>query len=98
MRFWLHDAAEEELDAAVAYYESCRPGLGVDFANEVYAAIVLACDYPEAGAKLTANTRRRLIKRFPFGVIYQRKAEALAVIAIADLRRKPAYWRKRLDA
>jgi hypothetical protein len=30
MRFWLHEAAEAELDAAVAYYESCRPGLGIE--------------------------------------------------------------------
>ena len=37
MRFWLHEAADAELDAAVAYYESCRPGLGIDFAEEANA-------------------------------------------------------------
>ena len=59
MRFWLHETADAELDAAVAYYEGCRPDLGLDFADEAYAAIALACSYPDIGVELTANTRTR---------------------------------------
>ncbi|WP_256363607.1 hypothetical protein [Thiohalocapsa sp. ML1] len=44
MKFFLHDDADTELDAAVAFYEACRPGLGLDFAAEVYRSIELACD------------------------------------------------------
>jgi hypothetical protein len=97
MRFWLHEAADAELDAAVAYYESCRRGLGIDFAEEVYAAIALACTHPQAGPTLSENTRRRLVKRFPFGIIYQTKSDALYVIAVANLRRRPGYWQDRLS-
>jgi hypothetical protein len=97
MRFWLHEAADAELDAAVAYYERCRAGLGIDFAEAVYAAIALACTYPEAGLAFSQNTRRRLVKRFPFGIIYQTKSDALYVIAVADLRRRPRYWQDRLS-
>jgi hypothetical protein len=67
------NAPDAELDAAVAYSESCRAGLGIDFAEEVYAAIALACIHPQAGLTLSENTRRRLVKRFPFGIIYQTK-------------------------
>jgi toxin ParE1/3/4 len=79
MRFWLQEAADAELDAAVAYYESCRPGLGIDFAEEVYAAIALARAYSQASLALSENTRRRLVKRFPFGIIYQTRSDALHV-------------------
>jgi toxin ParE1/3/4 len=95
MRFWLHEAADAELDAAVADYESCRPGLGIDFAEEVYAAIALARAYSQASLALSENTRRRLVKRFPFGIIYQTKSDALYVIAVAGLRRRPGYWQDR---
>ncbi len=95
MRFLLHEEAELELDQAVAYYESCSPGLGIDFAEEVYAAISLACTHPKAGTPLSANTRRRLVKRFPFGVVYQPRPGMIRVIAIADLRRRPDYWEGR---
>jgi hypothetical protein len=97
MRFWLHEAADAEFDAAVAYYKSCRPGLGIDFAEEVYAAIALARAYPQAGLAFSENTRRRLVKRFPFGIIYQTESDALYVIAVADLRRRPGYWQDRLN-
>ena len=52
---------------------------------------------PQAGVELTVNTRRVLIKRFPFGVIYQPKGEVLYVIAVADLRRRSDYWLSRLN-
>jgi toxin ParE1/3/4 len=96
MRFFLHDDAETELDYATAYYESCREGLGIEFAEEVYRAVSLATDFPEAGSPCSKSTRRLLIRRFPFGVIYRVKGQMLQVIAVADLRRRPGYWRDRV--
>nr|VFJ43678.1 MAG: hypothetical protein BECKDK2373B_GA0170837_100622 [Candidatus Kentron sp. DK] len=37
MNFVFHPEAEEELDAAIEYYEEREPGLGHDLAVEVYA-------------------------------------------------------------
>ena len=39
MRFHFHPAADAEFDRAVEYYERCQSGLGLEFAEEVYAAI-----------------------------------------------------------
>ncbi len=39
MTFDFHPGADEEFVQAVAYYEGCDPGLGIDFSREVYAAI-----------------------------------------------------------
>jgi toxin ParE1/3/4 len=96
MKFVLHDAAETELDHAVGYYESCREGLGIEFAEEVYRAVSLATDFPEAGSPCSKNTRRLLVRRFPFGVIYRVKGQMVQVIAVADLRQRPSYWRDRV--
>jgi len=39
MSFSFHPEAEEELNVAVDYYEDIEPGLGYDFALEVYSTI-----------------------------------------------------------
>jgi hypothetical protein len=44
---------------------------------------------------MSKNTRRCLVNRFPFGVIYQLKSDRLHIVAIADLRRHPEYWLNR---
>ena len=95
MSFSFHPDAERELDDAVAYYEGCQAGLGVEFAEEVYATILRIIRYPEAWAKLSPNTRRCLTNRFPYGVIYEAKSDMIRVIAVANLNRRPGYWRKR---
>jgi toxin ParE1/3/4 len=46
MTFDFHPEADEEFVEAVAYYEGCDPGLGIDFSREVYATIRNAIDYP----------------------------------------------------
>lgn len=39
MSFRLHPDAEEELSEAIRYYEDVEPGLGQDFAVEIYSAV-----------------------------------------------------------
>ena len=46
MRFYFHEDAESEFDKAVEYYEDSRLGLGLEFAQEVYAAITRAIQFP----------------------------------------------------
>lgn len=92
MRFYFHEHAEKEFDRTVEYYEDCRRGLGIEFAQEVYATIDRIIQYPEAWMPMSKNTRRCLVNRFPFGVIYQIKSKSVCIIAVADLRRHPDYW------
>jgi hypothetical protein len=60
MRFYFHEYAEAEFDRAVEYYEDCRHGLGIEFAQEVYATIDRIIQYPEAWSPMSKNTRRTL--------------------------------------
>lgn len=47
MNYFFHPEAEIEFFEAIAYYEGCGPGLGLDFSCEVYNSIQNAVDYPD---------------------------------------------------
>jgi len=96
MKFYFHPDADAEFDKAVEYYEQRQSGLGFEFAEEVYSAIARITEYPDAWAPLSKNTRRCLMNRFPYGVIYQVQTNGLRIIAIANLQRRPAYWNERI--
>ena len=95
MRFYFYPRADAEFDKAVQYYEDCQAGLGIEFAEEVYAAIERIGAYPEAWSEMSKNTRRGLVNRFPYGVIFQVKSGMLRIIAVASLHRRPDYWKDR---
>jgi len=96
MKFYFHEDAEFEFDRAIEYYEDSRSGLGLEFAQEVYAAITRVIQFPDAWSPMSKNTRRCLVNRFPFGIIYQVKSDYVRIIAVADLRKRPNYWRDRV--
>jgi plasmid stabilization system protein ParE len=97
MKFSFHPDAKEEFDGAVEYYEQCQVGLGLEFAEEIYAAIARVIEYPDAWSALSKNSRRCLISRFPYGIIYQIKSRTLRIIAVAHLNRRPGYWKDRIE-
>jgi len=96
MKFYFHPQADAEFDQAVQYYEDSQSNLGIEFAEEVYAAIVRICEYPDAWSVMSKNTRRCLVNRFPYGVIFQVKSGVLRIIAVANLHRRPGYWKNRI--
>lgn len=51
---------------------------------------------PERWAAYLHGTRRYLLKRFPYLVVYRETATGLQVIAVAHAKRKPGYWRHRI--
>lgn len=95
MKFSFDPRAQAEFEEGVMHYEGCQAGLGLEFAEEVYAAIRRVMAYPYASTIMSPNTRRSLVHRFPFGVIFQVKSGTLRIIAVANLHRRPGYWRNR---
>ena len=96
MKFHLHPQAETELDDAISYYDNCEFGLGLEFAEEIYSAIGRICEYPDSSQRISKNTRRCLVNRFPYGVVFQVKSKAIRIIAVANLHKRPNYWGKRI--
>lgn len=95
MSFTFYPNAETELNEAIQYYEEIEPGLGYDFAVEVYAAVQRAVAYPRAWPVLEGDIRRALVKRFPYGVLYSEADGELLVVAVMNLHREPGYWKDR---
>ncbi len=58
MSFSFHPEADDEFIDAVAYYEDCEIGLGLDLSREVYAAIRNAVDYPTVWPEIEDEIRR----------------------------------------
>ena len=91
-----YKAAEHELDEAVAFYDAQVPGLGARYRAAVREALSQIERFPKAGTRLSRRTRRRLVNRFPYGIVYRHTDDGIFVVAIAHLHRKPEYWRDRL--
>lgn len=83
MNFSFHPEAEEEFNKAI------EPGLGYDFALEVYSAIQRAVEYPTAWAVLDGEVRRCWV---PYGVLYTAEHAEIFVVALMNLHRQPDYW------
>jgi hypothetical protein len=64
VNFPFHPEADEAFLAAVAYYEDCEPGLGLDFARAVSTSIRNALDYPRMWPEIEAELRRSIVHRF----------------------------------
>ena len=90
------EPAQFELEEEVKYFNEQQEGLGYEFAKEVADTISRILKYPEAWSKLSKRTRRCRTRRFPYGVIYQIRADKILVVAVAHLRREPFYWRDRI--
>jgi toxin ParE1/3/4 len=41
------------------------------------------------------GTRRILLRRFPYEVVYKIYSEVVLLVAVAHCKRKPGYWRPR---
>lgn len=96
MIYSFHPLAEEELYEAIEYYNACQDGLGIEFAREVFEAIQIIMQFPKAWGQLSKGTRRYVINRFPYGVIYEETPEEITIIAVMQLNREPSYWHDRL--
>lgn len=86
-----------EFRLAIDYYEEREKTLGHQFAVEVYAAVERAAAYPAMWPLIDEGIRRCLVRRFPYGVMYQHdegKGELL-ILAVMHLHREPLYWAHR---
>ena len=94
--FVFHPLAERELIESARFYEARASGLGGDFIRQVEYTLAAIAANPEAGGLFAGTIRRRLVRRFPFAILYQTAEENLAVIAVMHLHRRPGYWKGRL--
>ena len=89
--------AETELDDAFEYYESMQSGLGFRFLTEVELAKARITKFPVSYEGIGKYSRRCLVQKFPYGLIYQyvELQNEILIVAVSHLHRKPEYWSER---
>ena len=88
-------AARQEFLAEVDYYNEAQPGLGARFTVAVEAATARALAFPFAGSLAVSNTRRVVLKDFPFSLFYRPEGDGIIVFAVSHHSRRPGYWMTR---
>jgi len=90
-------AAKVEFAGAIAWYDNERPGLGKEFAQEVYQALERAGSQPEIFRKVRGRARKIRLKRFKaYNIYFAIKDDVFSVVSVFHGSRNPAELRKRL--
>ena len=87
--------AEAELHDAAAWYDERSPGLGLRFIVYARKRVDELRDAPQRWP-LAAGSRRVLMGRFPYAIVYREVSDdEIEIIAVAHMKRRPSYWRQR---
>ena len=94
-RVSFHELAEIELNDAAIFFESKREGLGLHFLAAVRAAVTHIQEHPQASPVIIEDIRHKVVRRFPYSVIFSINPDRIRILAIASQKRRPFYWRGR---
>ena len=92
--------AAEDAEAAAAWYEQERPGLGAEFFEAIEAGLDVIEDgflplSPMPGISGSQGAKRLILRRFPYDIVVVDRGNERLVVAFAHHSRKPGYWRDR---
>jgi toxin ParE1/3/4 len=93
----IHPAALAEFKSALSWYFERSEAAAHKLVEELDRAIQLVVESPARWPKGDHSTRKFVLRRFPFAIIYREKPAVIQVLAIAHGHRRPGYWRKRLQ-
>jgi toxin ParE1/3/4 len=88
--------AESELEAAFTWYEGRRRGLGFEFLLAFDAAVESVRRLPESREVVALRTRRVLLRRFPYFILYALDGPIVLVTAVFHTHRDPQSWSDRV--
>ena len=87
--------AAADIEAAYQWYESQATGLGDQFLDVVGEQLHSLESHPEQFPIIHRNTRRALLRRFPYQLFYRLEANVIIVVACLHGRRHPRRWKMR---
>jgi|SRR5215471_14866603 len=93
---YLAEALDEAVEAARWYAERSATAAAA-FSDEIDAAESTIVRLPDAWPTFDHGTRRYLLRRFPFSVVYRVEPTRIVIVAVAHARRRPGYWKARID-
>jgi plasmid stabilization system protein ParE len=75
-----HEAAEDELLTEVG------------FLAEIRRAEDLIGQFPQWAPEILPGIRKRVLRKFPYSLIYTIERDELLILAVAHHSRRPGYW------
>jgi toxin ParE1/3/4 len=90
-----HPLAADEAQPAERWYSERNETAAMRFRRELDRAVGFIAERPEAAPPYVSNTRRFLLRRFPFFIVYRVFSQQVQVVAVAHARRRPRYWLQR---
>lgn len=91
----LRPAAAADVEEAYDWYEAQRSGLGEEFLAEVQRSLNLIIESPYRFPVVHRQTRRCLLQRFPYQMLYRIVDDRIAVVACMHGKRDPSRWQSR---
>jgi toxin ParE1/3/4 len=91
-----HEGARADVRSAVAWYQKRSSKAALDFIEELDRAANTILEAPDRWPPGTNGTRRFLLWRFPFAIIYTEQESAIIILGVAHGSRRPEYWTPRI--
>jgi plasmid stabilization system protein ParE len=88
-------AAAADIENGYSWYERERIGLGDEFLEEVSVTVDAVLAHPNAFPIVHRDTRRALVRRFPFALYYRIVGDTVVFVACFHVRRNPLRWTRR---
>ncbi len=88
--------AETEMIEAAAYYEIQVEKLGENFLNILEATVAEIAENPKTWPATEQGIRRRIVRRFPYSILYAIHEDEILIVAVMHQKQKPRYWMGRL--
>jgi toxin ParE1/3/4 len=95
LRLIVRPDAEADIAAGYDWYEEQREGLGREFVEEVSTTITAVQAEPMRFPATFRKLRRALVHRFPYGVFFIARSDAIIVMAAMHLARDPRRVHRR---
>lgn len=92
---YLEEAVVEAATAA-EWYATRSATAAAGFEAELAEAESAIHMLPNAWHPYDHGTRRYLLRRYPFGVVYRVERTRILIVAVAHGHRRPGYWRDRV--
>ncbi len=87
--------AQLEFHEAAAWYEDKCPGLGLQFIESVENLVYQISRNPEIYPKVTSQTQRAILRRFPYTIHFIVEADQIVILAVFHASRNPTHLQDR---
>lgn len=90
-----NEEARGELREAASFYGLESPTLRIAFLEAVDLALAQLHAHPESTPVVRGAVRRKLVRRFPYSLLYTLRPGEIRILAVMNQSRRPFYWRGR---